>query len=119
MIHHLFQPIFGSKFSWLIWCICLTGLLFFGIPLLYYIFFPLIFFNLKPSKTFCLRSVDIYFSLSIFYSSISELFFGEVFEALAILSAILFPIKSPVASAVFWIDLFDAVLIASAADCLV
>ena len=61
----------------------------------------------------------MYFSLSIFSSFVSELFFGEVFAALAILSAILFPIKSPVASAVFWIALFDVVLIQSAADCLV
>ena len=34
------------------------------------------------------------------------------------LSAVL-PIKSPVASAAFWISLFDAVLIASMADYLV
>ena len=49
----------------------------------------------------------------------SELFFGEVFETLVILSAILFPIKSPVASAVFLIALFEAVSSASVADCLV
>ena len=35
---------------------------------------------------------------------------------LVILSAILLPIKSPVASAVFWIALFDAVFIASVVD---
>ena len=49
---------------------------------------------------FCLNSRDLYFSLSI-SSFVSKLFCGEVFEDLVILSAILFPIKSPVASAVF------------------
>ena len=44
---------------------------------------------------------DISLSLSIFSSFVSELFCGEVFETLVILSAILFQIKSPVASAVF------------------
>ena len=37
-------------------------------------------------------------------------------ETLVILSAILLPIKSPVASAVFWIALFEAVFIASVID---
>ena len=50
---------------------------------------------------FYLYSGDIYLSLSVSSSFVSELFFGEVFEPLVILSAILFPIKSPVASAVF------------------
>ena len=35
---------------------------------------------------------------------------------LVILSAILLPMKSPVASALFWIALFDAVFIASVAE---
>ena len=38
------------------------------------------------------------------------------FETLFILWAILQPIKSPVASAVFWIALFDAVFMASVVD---
>ena len=38
----------------------------------------------------------------------------DFLETLVILSAILLPIKSPVASAVFCIPLFDAVFIASA-----
>ena len=38
------------------------------------------------------------------------------FETLVILSAILLPIKSPVASAVFWIALFDAVFMESVVD---
>ena len=41
---------------------------------------------------------------------------GFFFERLVILSAILLPIKLPVASAVFWIALFDAVFIASVVD---
>ena len=42
--------------------------------------------------------------------------FADVFGTLVFLSAILLPSKSPVASAVFWIDLFDAVFIASFVD---
>ena len=61
--------------------------------------------------------MDIYLSLSISSSFVSELFFGEVFETLVILSAILFQIKSPVASAIFWIALFDTVLIESVVNC--
>ena len=40
----------------------------------------------------------------------------DFFETLVILSAILLPIKSTVASAVFWVALFEAVFIASAVD---
>ena len=50
-------------------------------------------------------------SLSLFCNSLVDFF-----EALVILSAILLPIKSPVASAVFWIALFDAAFIASVVD---
>ena len=49
---------------------------------------------------------------------VSELIFGEVFEALVILSKILFPIISPVVFAVFWIAYFETVLSASVANCL-
>ena len=38
------------------------------------------------------------------------------FDAIVILSAVLLPIKSPVASAVFWIALFKAVFIAAVVD---
>ena len=62
---------------------------------------------------FCLCSGDIYIFLCITLSSllfsslfVIELFWGEIVEALAILSVILFPIKSPVASTVFWIAHF-------------
>ena len=41
--------------------------------------------------------------------------FADFFETL-ILSAVLLPIKSQVASAVFWIALFDAVFVASVVD---
>ena len=50
-------------------------------------------------------------SVSLFYNSLADFF-----ETLVILSAILLPIRSPVASAVFWIALFDAVFIASVVD---
>ena len=66
-----------------------------------------------------MSSGDIYFSVSISSSFVSELFCGEVLSNfIVILLAILFPIKSPVASAVFWIALFEAVLRVSVVDCL-
>ena len=55
---------------------------------------------------------------SISFSTVPELCSGEIFEAFVILLAILLPIKSPSASAIFWIALFEAVLGASVADCL-
>ena len=67
----------------------------------------------------CLCYGDIYFSTSISSSVAPELFLGEVFETVVILSAILFPIKSPVASAIFVIGIFEAILSASVADLLV
>ena len=83
---------------------CLTNLLFFDIPLLY------CYTNLNSSIICCLSSGDMY--LSFFSASISLLapsFFGcnsvehakDFFDAFFILSAILLPIKSPVASVVF------------------
>ena len=69
---------------------CLTNLLFFDIPLLYY------HINLRSSITFCLSCGDIYLSLDISLSCsfviVSELFCCKCFEP---------PIKSPVPSAVF------------------
>ena len=41
------------------------------------------------------------------------------FETFVVLSAILLPIKSPVGSAVSWIALFETILGASVAGCLV
>ena len=54
----------------------------------------------KPFGSERVNFGDIYFSVSISYSFDSELFFGEFFKTLLILSAILFPIKSSVAYAV-------------------
>ena len=47
---------------------------------------------------------------------LSLLLLEGFFETLFILWAILLPIKSPVASAVFWIALFDAVFMESVVD---
>ena len=73
----------------------LLNLLFFGIPLLCYVSF-------NSSIIFCLSLGEIYlsFGISLLTSSdcISSLY--DFFDALVILSAILLPIKSPVASAV-------------------
>ena len=66
-------------------------------------------------------SLDISLSRPIFSSSfvtVSELFYGEVLATFVVSVAIKLTIKSPVASAVFWIDHFEAVLNASIADCL-
>ena len=76
---------------------CLTNLLSSDIPLLYYV-------NLNSSIICCLFSGDIYLSfyISNSFSSAFELFFEcNSFGAFVILSAILLPIKSPFASAVF------------------
>ena len=95
---------------------CLTNFLFFDILLLYYYHI-----NLKSSKIFCLSSGDIYFSFGIFlpylFITVSELICWEFFETFVILSAILLPIKSPVASSVCGIALFELVWSASVADC--
>ena len=58
-------------------------------------------FNLRSLIILCLSSEGINLSLITSSSFVFELFCGKFFEALAILSAILFPIKSPVVSAVF------------------
>ena len=73
----------------------LSNLLIFGIPLLYYVIF-------NSSIIFCLSLGEIYLSFGISlltsFDCISS--FCDFFDALAILSAFLLPIKSPVASAV-------------------
>ena len=88
--------------------------MFFDISLLNY------YINLRLSITFCISSGDTYLSLSIssLFVTAYELFWGEVFETFVILSAILLPIKLPVASAVFWVVLYKAVLNVSATNCL-
>ena len=54
------------------------------------------------------------------FTSTSDLLFcnslADFFETLVMLSEILLPVKLPVASAVFWIVLFDAVFIASVVE---
>ena len=52
------------------------------------------------------------FVSSLLGNSLADFFF----ETLVILSAMLLPIKSPVASAVFWIGLFETDFIASVVD---
>ena len=82
---------------------CLINVLFINIPLLYYI-------NISSSITFCLSSGDLHLSFGMYVSS--KLFSECNFlDELLILSTVLIPIKSPVASAVFWIALFQAVLL--------
>ena len=73
----------------------LTSLLFFDIPLLYYIY-------LNSAILCCLFSGDIYLSFAISVS-LSTVTVSEVFcsDFVAILLAILLSDKSPVASVVF------------------
>ena len=56
------------------------------------------------------------FGVSVSRSIVIEIFCGDFFYAFIILLAILLPVKSPVASTVFWIAVFEAVLSASVAD---
>ena len=58
----------------------------------------------------------MYHFLWVVISSSILLLLEVFFETLAILSVILLPIKSPVASAVFWIAPFDVAFIASVVD---
>ena len=63
--------------------------------------------------------LGIYLSCLIFsvsFLTVAELLCGEIIEIIAILSAILFPIKSLTVSTVWWIALFETVLSASVAD---
>ena len=69
----------------------------------------------------CIFSGDMYLFLGTFTSASTSLlassFLAVLFvETLVISSAILLPMKSTVASAVFWIALFDAVFIATVVD---
>ena len=93
---------------------CVASLLFFDI--LYYTFILIL------SIFFCFSSGDIYLSFGISLSCsfliVSKLLCDKVRETFVILSAIWLTIKSPVASAVFWIAHFEVVLSASVADCL-
>ena len=73
---------------------CLTNSLFFDISLLYY------YISLNSSIICCLFSGDIYLFFGASDSSLASLFL-DFLERFVILSAILLPTKSPVASAVF------------------
>ena len=94
---------------------CLTNLLSFDIPLLYYCI------NLRFSIIFGVSSADIHlsFGISVSISPVTEVFSSNCFENFVILLAILSSIKSPVVSTVVYIAPFEAVLSASVADCLV
>ena len=56
------------------------------------------------------------FGISISSSFCECISLGDFFEILVILSAFLLAIKWPVASAIFWIALFEAAFIAPLAD---
>ena len=73
---------------------CLANLLFFDIPLSYYT-------NLNSSIICCLSSGDMYRFLIVALVSLFGNSLLDFLETLVILSAILLPIKSPAASAVF------------------
>ena len=77
--------------------------------------------NLNSSIICCLSSGDMYLFLGVAHSTFSSVSLFchslvDLFETLVISSAILLPIKSPVASAVFQIALFGAVFIAFIID---
>ena len=95
----------------------LKNLLFFDILLLYY------YINIRSSIILSPFSGGIYLSLGISVSClIFSASFVTVFEQIhwsfVILSSILLPIKSQVASVYFWSALFEAVLSVFEADCL-
>ena len=75
------------------------------------------YFNLSLSINSCLSYGDAYLSLGISLSC-SFVTVSEFFETFVILLAILLSIKSPVASTVFGMTLFEEVLSASVAYCL-
>ena len=94
---------------------CVASLLFFDIPLLYF------YINLVNIFLFFFRRyiyLSFGISLSCSFLIVSKLLCDKVHETFVILSAIWLTIKSPVASAVFWIPHFEVVLSASVADCL-
>ena len=72
---------------------CPINVLFFNIALLYYV-------NISSSIIFCLSSGDLHLSFGMY---VSFKLFSECnfLDELLILSTVLIPIKSPVASAVF------------------
>ena len=118
-----FSPILCSEFNWLVWCIVLG--------IFYFVIFQSLYryINLRWSTICCSFWKYVfffcYFSIqsNIFCficncSFVTELFLDEFLNTFVIISEILLPIKSPVASAVFWIALFKAVLNVSVKCCL-
>ena len=104
-----FFIIFVCNFLWIVFW------LFFEIVLLCY-------FNLSSSITSCLSSEDLYLFLGISYScsfvTVSRFFCYGFFSKPCNFIINLLPIKSPAASAVFWIALFEVVSDAYPVDCL-
>ena len=91
-----FNPIFCGKLRWSFFVLRNNFIIFWCSIIIYcYCYYYYYYINLRPSIVFCLCSGDIYLSLSISSSCGSELLFREVFETFVILSAILFPNKSP------------------------
>ena len=88
---------------------------FFYFPLLYIIIYIYFLLYNYYQWFFCFSFGVIHLFLT--NSSFLSRLFPEVFEILVILSVILFPIKSPVASTIFWTALF-IVLIESFENCL-
>ena len=89
------------------------NVLLFYIPLLHYLIY------LASSIISCLSSGDTYLSSGIYLLllTVSEIFCNEFLGFFVNLLAILLPLKSPITFAVFWIALFEAVVLsASAAD---
>ena len=100
---------------------CLTSLSFFDIPLLYYyvnlsIYIYIYIIYIYIYIIYIYIYIYIYICILFWYFSftVCKVFWGDSF---VILLAILLRMKSLVASGVFWIALFEAVLNASVADC--
>ena len=97
----ILSELFCCKFfvTLLAFLLPITSLVASPVSLLYY------YINLSSSIISCLFSGDTYLylgiSLSCLYVTVSELFCDNVFEVFVILSAILLPIKSLVASPAF------------------
>ena len=87
---------------------CLIDLLLFNIPIFYYYSY------LNLSRMCCPFSRNIHLSFGISVS-LSNLFCWEVFQSFVMLFEILFPIRLTVASVIFSLGFFEAVLFKSGA----
>ena len=109
-----FSPIFCSKFRFRFWFHVLSNKYNFGILLLYN------YINLRSSIIFCFffwRYIYFfrYFLIMLNIYNCLWAFCKELFDTFIILLAILLTIKSPAASAIFLVALFEVVLSASVA----